>query len=558
MILVLISWILIFYFFLSFGISFSNILKLKVENSILNALVGMIAQLLFLTTAAFFTNLGLEIFLLNLVISSFLTFYFKEDFRRNWSSILSDFRAFSVTTKILFYIILVSSAYKCAQIPFILDNESYYIQTIKWLNEHGFVKGLANLNIAFGQTSGWHILQSGLNFNFISNRFNDLNGFLLVVCAFYFLSIFNENYKINKTYHWSIFILVYNVLTFQFINSPSPDLPIFLLGQLIFIQFLKKELSSSDIKMTVLLFMFLCFIKITIAPIGLLIFYIIYKQKKQMLFFLISVSIFGILWVSKNIILTGFPFYSFSFLPYDCDWIVPKKLMENIIFMIQNHEFLGINNLQNLTVFEKFKIWMNFGGINGIFNKGIIVLLLVFPFLKLFRNYLQYKILYVCILMHFITIYFISPQFRFFLIDFIFLASVTLAQIVIFLKLKIKQLELLLLIPIITPIFLIYFIDLKSLTENKYNQQAEKVSWQQIYLPAQNSKFYDLKFETINLGNLEFNSPKNTTFIYATADGKLPCVNKNQIEYYQKKLQIMPQLRTKNLGDGFISKNISH
>jgi hypothetical protein len=201
---------------------------------------------------------------------------------------------------------------------------------------------------------------------------------------------------------------------------------------------------------------------------------------------------------------------------------------------------------------------MSFGGINGIFNKGIIVLLLVFPFLNLFRNYLQYRILYICILMHFITIYFISPQFRFFLIDFIFLASVTLAEIVIFLKLKIKQLELLLLIPIITPIFLIYFIDLKSLTENKYNQQAEKVSWQQIYLPAQNSKFYDLKFETINLGNLEFNSPKNTTFIYATADGKLPCVNKNQIEYYQKKLQIMPQLRTKNLGDGFISKNISH
>ena len=300
MILVLISWILIFYFFLSFGIGFSNILKLKVENSILNALVGMVAQLLFLTTAAFFTNLGLEIFLLNLVISSFLTFYFKEDFRRNWSSILSDFRAFSVTTKILFYIILVSSAYKCAQIPFILDNESYYIQTIKWLNEHGFVKGLANLNIAFGQTSGWHILQSGLNFNFISNRFNDLNGFLLVVCAFYFLSIFNENYKINKTYHWSIFILVYNVLTFQFINSPSPDLPIFLLGQLIFIQFLKKELSSSDIKMTVLLFMFLCFIKITIAPIGLLIFYLIYKQKKQKLFFLISSLIFGVLWILKN------------------------------------------------------------------------------------------------------------------------------------------------------------------------------------------------------------------------------------------------------------------
>jgi hypothetical protein len=191
MILVLISWILIFYFFLSFGIGFSNVLKLEVENSILKVLLGMVAQLLFLTTIAFFTNLGVEIFLLNLVVSFFLTFYSKEDFTRNWNFILNDFRAFSITTKILFFIVVFSSAYKCAQIPFILDNETYYIQTIKWLNEYGFVKGLANLNIAFGQTSGWHILQSGFNFSFISNRFNDLNGFLLVVCAFYFLSIFN-------------------------------------------------------------------------------------------------------------------------------------------------------------------------------------------------------------------------------------------------------------------------------------------------------------------------------------------------------------------------------
>ena len=111
-------------------------------------------------------------------------------------------------------------------------------------------------------------------------------------------------------------------------------------------------------------------------------------------------------------------------------------------------------------------------------------------------------------------------------------------------------------ISVISPIFLIYFINLKSLTENKFNQEAEKLSWQQIYLPEPNTKFYDLEFEKIKLGNLEFNSPKNNIFIYATADGKLPCINKNQIEYYQKKLQIMPQLRTKNLNDGFYSKTI--
>ena len=206
-----------------------------------------------------------------------LHFYFIKDFKLNWNIIINDFRQFSIVSKLTFFVILISSAFKCAQVPFILDNESYYIQTIKWLNEYGFVKGLANLNIAFGQTSGWHILQSGFNFSFISNRFNDLNGFILIICAFCYLNIFSYEYRKSKIYHWSIFILVFNVLTFQFINSPSPDLPIFLIGQLIFIYFLKNEITTNEIKIVIFIFLSLCFVKITIAPIGLLIFYLVYQ-----------------------------------------------------------------------------------------------------------------------------------------------------------------------------------------------------------------------------------------------------------------------------------------
>jgi hypothetical protein len=554
MVLILISWFLIFYCFLSFGIGFSNILKLKSENTILLVILGMVAQLIFLTTTVFFCNLGWEVFVLNFLISISLNLYFKEDFKQNWKSLSNNFKSFSFLSTLIFFIILISSAFKCAQSPFILDNESYYIQTIKWLNEYGFVKGLANLNIAFGQTSGWHILQAGFNFSFISNRFNDLNGFLLVICSFYFLTLFNENYKANNTFHWSVFILLFNVLTYQFINSPSPDLAILLIGEIIFINFLKEQLPDQEIKTTLILFLFLCFIKITIAPIGLLIFYLIYKDKKQTVFFLCSGLVFGILWVLKNTILTGFPFYSFSFLPYPCDWIVPKKLVASLNFMIQNHEFLGIPGFKNLSIVEKFKIWFGFGGINGIFNKGIVALFIVVPFLKIFRENLKFKILYFFIEIHFLSVYFLSPQFRFFLIDFVFLASIVFLEIVNYLEIKIKQVEIILLIGVILPVFIIYFIDLKNLTENKFNQKAEKLSWQQIYLPEENSKFQNLTFEKIKIGNLEFNSPKDIVFIYATSDGTLPCINKNQIEYYQKKLKIVPQLRTKNLQDGFYSK----
>jgi hypothetical protein len=63
----------------------------------------------------------------------------------------------------------------------LIDNETYYIQTIKWLNEFGFVKGLANLHPFFAQTSGWHILQSAFSFSYLPFSNNDLNGFCLLL-----------------------------------------------------------------------------------------------------------------------------------------------------------------------------------------------------------------------------------------------------------------------------------------------------------------------------------------------------------------------------------------
>ena len=74
--------------------------------------------------------------------------------------------------KILFGIISLLILAQCASPPLILDNESYYIQTIKWLNQYGFVKGLVNLHVFLGQTSGWHLLQSAFSFSFLYDRFN--------------------------------------------------------------------------------------------------------------------------------------------------------------------------------------------------------------------------------------------------------------------------------------------------------------------------------------------------------------------------------------------------
>lgn len=62
-----------------------------------------------------------------------------------------------------------------------IDNESYYIQTIKWLDKYGLVKGLANLHVYLAQQSGFHILEAALNFDSVYDRFNDLSAFYLLI-----------------------------------------------------------------------------------------------------------------------------------------------------------------------------------------------------------------------------------------------------------------------------------------------------------------------------------------------------------------------------------------
>ena len=83
---------------------------------------------------------------------------------------LSEIKSFSFPIKILLafssFLILAQSA----TLPFIIDNESYYIQTIKWLNEYGFVKGLANPIL------GLFTLGAGLTLLGLSRRPRSIEG----------------------------------------------------------------------------------------------------------------------------------------------------------------------------------------------------------------------------------------------------------------------------------------------------------------------------------------------------------------------------------------------
>ena len=196
MIIILFSWIVLLYMISIPGIILKEQLNLS-DNKAFILLYGVIFQTFFASLFAFFYKIDATFFIINLLLIAISSFYVKNKILPFFNSFLANF---SLKFKIIFLFFVVVTALKSAQLPSIFDNETYYIQTIKWLNEYGYVKGLANVHPFLAQCSFWHVLQSANNFSFLNYNLNDINGFILIVGFYYFI----EKYRLQS----NLFIIV--------------------------------------------------------------------------------------------------------------------------------------------------------------------------------------------------------------------------------------------------------------------------------------------------------------------------------------------------------------
>ena len=470
MLLILLTWILLLLFFIPSGIAVKSLFKIEIDGVIILVFLGLFIQSFLLTCCCFFFKIGFALFLINFLIQISLIIWKIKDIKHSINETITDLKSLSIASKFTLFAILLFSLFKCAQFPFIIDNESYYLQTIKWVNEYGFVKGLGNLHVFLAQNSPFHVLQAGFNFNFITDRINDLNGFVLVLTCAYFITEFEKKYFQNNEIHWIGFIVIFNILFFQFVNAPSPDLLLLLLSQVLFYIYLEKENDFSNFKIITILFLFLFFIKITIAPIGLLILFILANKKRRILFFVgFSVLILGVL-LLKNIIITGYPFFPLHFLSMDVDWRIPEKILVFISDPIRNSGYFKGDFVKNPSFFVKLTSWLNLGGINRVFNYGMLLLFITALFTKEFRFTIKYKILYFVLLIHFVLLLLTSPQFRFFLPEFVFLFVLVLRFLISYFKINFKSIQFALFTLSLLPLLIVEFVDFKYFTQNKFHQ----------------------------------------------------------------------------------------
>lgn len=562
MLLIFISWLYIFFTSIDLGFCTNKIVGVKNHNFVITSFLGLLSTTLFASIWAIFGRINIEFHCVLVIINLIIFFKFKSDIKSIYNSLYREFKNLNTTLKFFFFGITFLIIAQCSSIPYVIDNESYYIQTIKWLNEYGFVKGLGNLHIFYAQTSGWHIAQSAFNFSFLYKNFNDLSGFCLLLGNLFAIFKLNEYFSnSNKNYLIIGLLPLANVFFFQFISAPSPDIPVYILTFIIFFYFVEnfKNTTYENFNVITLLVLFALFIKVTSVALLLLPLILLIINFKSYFAKLLPITIFGLailtIFIIKNSLLTGYPLFPFTRLESNSIHLIPRNVISYFFSeQMRYNYFISESDLNKLSYSQIVLRWLLSSKINAIFNLLTILIVSVSPFFIIkYFNKKSVWIIYLVVLFQLLILLFTSPQYRFFIHLTLFFSFFIFACW--FANKKLIIVAHYLSIGLIV-VVLFFPLSYKSLTENKLIGKNSRFSASYILYPHDNSK-WTTAFESVQKGNLKFNSPINNYFFWGSGNGDLPSVNKAQIEYFEKYFQVIPQQQSSDLKDGFFAKKLS-
>ena len=559
MLLILLSWLYILVISLILGVSINKFLGVKNQDTIITVFLGFFGVTLIAGFWAIPLAIDAVFHIILLIITIFFGYHNREQLIEYLKRIKSEIQGLTIFIKGLLFILGLLIIAQCASPPFLIDNESYYIQTIKWLNEYGFVYGLVNLHPFLGQTSGWHILQSAFNFSFLYDRFNDLSGLALLLGNTY--ALFKLNTYVTKKEKSKLNLAIglfplWNVFFFQFISAPSPDVAIYVISIILMHQFALcySSFTQKSFYAVVLLSLFISFIKLTglvfcLFPIILFKRHFIFTRRTTVMVMFFS-SLTVLLFVIKNLIVAGnvlFPLQGIESLK--TTWSLPLSVETYFSNYMQPYAYhLSQEAYENASILLRLKSWLFAPVPHGLFNVIMIGLLIIMPLIikKHFNKYALW-IIYGIAILNMVLLLLSSPQYRFFF-PFILCFSLLIASLLLTHKKTIKVV--LIGSTILTAIPLFFQVNNMHFTKNMYHQVTSQFSLDYVVHPFKNSR-YPEEYKTIQLEKTTINTPSQVDFFWGTGNIPIPAVNKEQLDYFNTYFNVIPQQQTENLKDGF-------
>jgi len=559
MLLIALTFAYITFTTINFGACVNAFFKIRTSDFAMVAIQGLFGITMFTTCWAIFGRIHWEFHVALLALNLVLFGVFRNAVTACYRMLRIRFSKLPMSLKVfLFFTILLILA-KSASAPFVLDNESYYIQTIKWLNEYGMVKGLANLHVFFAQMSGWHIAQSAFSFSFLYPHFNDLSGYCLILSSLYAVFRLDDFSHTGSKIALTMGLLpITGAFLLQFCGAPSPDIPILVLSFLALDVFLNRNINETrgSFALLAILVLFALFIKITSVALVILPLYVLVKERNVVSkrLFLASAVVLGLFCI-RNAITSGLPLFP---LPFDFG-LQSVHAMPNAVasyFFAESRPFaygLTKAEFEVMPLHEILWSWMHQPKLHGLFNIIAVLLVLIVPFfIRRFFHKKSMWIAYFAMAVQLCLLLLLSPQYRFFM-NFILFFGLFMISCLVNAN---RNVFILLVMGSVTSFIVVFIpLQLNSVTNNELIGKTTAFSLNQVFFPHPNTRS-EQTFIAVKNGNLRYNSPVNSDFFWKTSNGPLPCVNKQQVDFFEINFRIRPQLRNGNLADGFVSDTV--
>ncbi len=223
----------------------------------------------------------------------------------------------------------------------LIDTDWYHAQTIRWIEEYGCVKGVANLFYALGFNNAQHYFDALFSMEcFLGQSLRGSGGFFgLIIFIHGLLRVCkwkqHERHIADMLAVWEV---VYSIIVTAFFADPYVDtLPNILVLFILTEWFALLEEKSEDTiwyGFYCILAVFAVVCKTSVAMIVLLTGYPVYlfiRQKKavQIPFYLAIGFLTALPWLITNVITTGYPVYLFSALdPFDVLWKIDPSVLQ--------------------------------------------------------------------------------------------------------------------------------------------------------------------------------------------------------------------------------------
>ena len=230
----------------------------------------------------------------------------------------------------------------------LIDTDWYHAQTIRWIEEFGCVKGVANLFYALGFNNAQHYFDALFSMKcFMGQSLRGTGGFfgfLLFAHGLHRIIAWNkhERHIADSLAAWEI---VYTIIITAFYADPYTDtLPNILILFIMTEWIAQLEEKKKDIEMLAfycILGVFATVAKTSAAMVVLVVIYPVYllvkeKKSKQIIIYIIIGFLVTIPYFVTNIITTGYPIYlltsgDFLNVPWKIDASVLKYSVDNMV-----------------------------------------------------------------------------------------------------------------------------------------------------------------------------------------------------------------------------------